>query len=70
VPLGLGQDHDYDKVVTARFDLNRFAALKIEGHFMDGFGAEAYPNGFYTTVNAGGLQPKTNALVMRTSYSF
>ena len=68
--LGPGQDHDYDKVVTARFDLNRFTALKIEGHFMNGFGAEPYPNGFYTTVNADGLQPKTIALVMRTSFSF
>jgi hypothetical protein len=69
-PLPPGSDHDYDKVVTGNFALNRFTTLKIEGHFMSGFGAEPYPNGFYTTVNQDGFQLKTNALVMRSSFSF
>jgi hypothetical protein len=65
-----GQDHDYDKAVTARFDINRFTAIKIEGHFMDGFGAETYPNGFYPPGNNDTLIPNTNALIVRTSFSF
>jgi hypothetical protein len=66
-----GQDHDYDKVVTARFDLNRFTALKIEGHFMDGFGAQSYPNGFYPLgYSSDTFVPDTNALIVRTSFSF
>ena len=72
--------HNYDKVVTANVDLNRFWNLKIEGHFMDGYGAEftnladredaGYPNGFYPQVNSRGFKPYTNALVVKTSFTF
>jgi len=63
--------HDYDKVITARVDLNRFMNIKVEGHFMDGYGVpEYYPNGFYAAVNPQGLKPKTNALVLRTGFNF
>jgi hypothetical protein len=67
---GLPTNHDYDKVVTGRVDLNRFWNLKIEGHFMNGYGSGPYPNGFYTQVNPQGFKPQTNALVVRTSFSF
>jgi hypothetical protein len=66
----LPTNHDYDKVVTGRVDLNRFWNLKIEGHFMNGYGSGPYPNGFYTQVNPQGFKPQTNALVVRTSFSF
>jgi hypothetical protein len=62
--------HNYDKVVTANFDINRFWNLKIEGHFMDGYGNAPYPNGFYPQVNPQGFQPDTNALVLKTSFKF
>jgi len=63
--------HIYDKAVTARFDLNRFTNLKVEGHFMDGYGIPGqYPSGFYTADNAQGLQPTTNALVIRAGMNF
>ena len=63
--------HLYDKVVTARFDLNRYWNLKIEGHFMDGYGGTwAYPSGFYTADNPQGLKPKTNLLLIRTGWNF
>jgi hypothetical protein len=63
-------NHDYDKVITGRVDLNRFWNLKIEGHFMNGYGSGPYPNGFYTQVNPNGFKPDTNALVLKTSLNF
>jgi hypothetical protein len=63
--------HTYDKVVTGRFDLNRFVNIKVEGHFMDGVGLPGqYPDGFYNVDNPQGLKPNTNALVVKTSFNF
>jgi hypothetical protein len=67
---GLPANHDYDKVITGRVDLNRFWNVKIEGHFMNGYGSGPYPNGFYTQVNPQGFRPNTNALVVKTSLYF
>jgi hypothetical protein len=66
----LPADHDYDKVITGRVDLNKFWNVKIEGHFMNGYGSGPYPNGFYTQVNPQGFKTDTNALVVRTSVYF
>ena len=63
-------NHVYDKVVTARIDLKNYWNVKIEGHFMDGFGGSLYPVGFYNSVNPNGLKPQTNALVIRTGVNF
>ncbi len=69
IPAGNGFDHD--KVVTARFDLNRFVNIKVEGHFMHGVGMpDDYPNGFYSVDNPQGLKPNTKALVIKTSFKF
>jgi hypothetical protein len=69
IPAGNGFDHD--KVVTARFDLNRFVNIKVEGHFMHGYGLpDDYPNGFYSVDNPQGLKPDTKALVIKTSFKF
>jgi hypothetical protein len=63
--------HIYDKVVAARFDLTRHWNLKVEGHFMDGYGSPGmYPDGFYTVDNPQGLKPTTNFLVLRTGINF
>jgi hypothetical protein len=80
VPLDQSQDgtqdtsppgqHDYDKVVTGRFDINRYLYFKVEGHFMNGYGGTDYPNGFYTQENPNGFQPNTRALVLKTGVSF
>ncbi|HEX6821993.1 MAG TPA: hypothetical protein VF123_08050 [Candidatus Sulfotelmatobacter sp.] len=74
-PLGEGdaslpQNHIYDKVIAGRVDLNRFCHLKIEGHFMNGYGWGAYPNGFYLQQNPNGFQPNTKALVVKTGFHF
>ena len=69
IPVGTG--HNYDKVVTARFDVNRFFNIKVEGHFMNGYGLpDDYPNGFYSVNNPQGLKPNTTALVVKTSFKF
>jgi hypothetical protein len=66
----LPANHDFDKVITGRIDLNKFWNVKVEGHFMNGYGSGPYPNGFYTQVNPGGFAPNTNALVLKTSLNF
>jgi len=64
------KNHVYDKVVAARVDLNRFVYLKIEGHFMDGYGMGSYPDGFYPQQKPVGSKPLTNALVVKTGFHF
>jgi hypothetical protein len=66
----LPSGHDYDKAVTGRVDLNRFWNVKVEGHFMDGFGFGPYPNGFYPQENPTGFKSTTNAMVLKTGFNF
>ncbi len=63
-------NHNYDKVVTARFDPKRFWNVKVEAHFMNGYGTSTYPNGFYPQVNPHGFKTNTNALVVKTGINF
>ncbi len=65
----LPAQHDYDKVVSARVDINRYWNVKFEGHFMDGYGFGPYPNGFYPQQNPT-FVPNTNAFVCKTSFNF
>jgi len=67
--ISLPANHLYDKVITGRVDLNRFWNVKVEGHFMNGYGASTYPDGFYPQVNSH-FKPNTNALVVKTGVSF
>jgi len=66
----LPSNHIYDKVVSARVDLKKFWYVKVEGHFMDGYGNSEYPDGFYYQVNPQGFKPNTNALVVKTGSNF
>jgi hypothetical protein len=66
----LPNSHVYDKVISGRVDLKKFLYLKIEGHFMDGYGSGIFPNGFYPQVNPQGFAPNTNALVIKTGVNF
>ena len=66
----LPANHVYDKVITARVDINRFWNVKLEGHFMDGYGVSTYPDGFYPQVNPQGFKNNTNALVIKTGLHF
>jgi hypothetical protein len=69
--LSSGTGHDYDKVITARFDPTGHTNIKVEAHFMDGYGLpDQYPNGFYRANNPQGLKPNTNALVVKAGFNF
>ena len=64
-------NHIYDKVVTGRFDLNRFWTVKVEGHFIDGYGALDSARGFYGfTFGTTTMKPQTNLLLVRTGFAF
>lgn len=62
-------NHVYDKVATARFDLTTHLSLKVEGHFMDGYGRFDSIRGFYDQVNLGGTNPDTKMLVIRMGFT-
>ena len=66
----LPANHIYDKVITARVGLNKFWNIKVEGHFMNGYGDSTYPDGFYPQQNPQGFRPNTNALVLKSSLNF
>ena len=66
----LPANHINDKVISARVNLNKFWNVKVEGHFMNGYAASSYPDGFYSQVNPQGFQPNTNALVVKTGFNF
>jgi hypothetical protein len=83
VPLAVGRPqqskdesapdrHINDKVISGRVDINRYFDVKVEGHFMDGYGSWRYPSGFYEgdNVSNGGLQPGTKMLVIKAGFHF
>ena len=70
VPTDPNSNHIYDEVGTARYDFNRNWDLKVEGHFMNGYGDAYNAQGFYTRWNPNGIKPTTDMLVMRTSFNF
>jgi hypothetical protein len=70
VPLSPPANHIFDKVATARVDLNSHWNLKVEGHFMDGYAASNNAHGFYSQTNPSGLKPKTNMLVVRAGFNY
>lgn len=66
----LPANHVYDKVITARVDLKKFWNVKVEGHFMNGYGDSSFPEGFYRQVNPDGFKPNTEGLVVKTGINF
>jgi hypothetical protein len=63
-------NHVYDSVITARFDLTKWWNVKVEGHFMDGYGSVQAARGFYLRSNPTGFKPTTNMLLLRTGVNF
>lgn len=59
-----------DRVVTARVDLNKYWNVKVEGHFMNGYGSPFSFRSFYPSSNPRGMKPDTNMLLIRTGISF
>jgi hypothetical protein len=67
---GLPANHISGPVVTTRLDLSKYVSVKVEGHFMDGYGSTTSPHGYYLRDNPAGLANTTNMLVVRTAVSF
>jgi hypothetical protein len=44
--------------------------VKLEGHFINGYGVGTYPDGFYPQQNPQGFRTNTNALVIKTGFHF
>jgi len=63
-------NHLFDKTVTARLDLTTHWDLKIEGHFLDGYGSPTSFRGFYPQDNPTGFKPKTTMFLVRTGWNF
>ena len=61
--------HVFDQTVTARFDIKSYLNLKVEGHFVDGYGDPSGFRGFYPSDNPQGLKPNMNMFVIRLGYS-
>ena len=57
-------------MLAGKVTVNQYMTIKVEGHFMSGYASQPYPNGFYSTVNPNGFANNTNALVVRTGFSF
>ncbi|HEX4228751.1 MAG TPA: hypothetical protein VHZ07_08775 [Bryobacteraceae bacterium] len=68
--LSLPINHIYDQVATANVMLNHFWYLKLEGHFMNGYGQPYSFQGFYPQSNPDGLKPTTNMFLLRTGFYF
>ena len=63
-------NHIFDYVAAGKINLTHQWDLKIEGHFMDGYGLYYALRGFYPQDNPQGLHPKTNLLIVRTGWTF
>lgn len=62
--------HIFDQAITARIDLASHFDVKVEDHFMDGYGDPSSASGFYPQQNPNGLKPKTNLFVLRMGFNF
>jgi hypothetical protein len=69
-PKDPADTHIFDQTITARFDLRKWWSVKVEEHFIDGYGDVYSAHGFYTRSNLAGLKPKTDLFVIRTGVSF
>jgi hypothetical protein len=68
---GLASNHTSDVAAAARIDINRFWHVKIEGHFVDGYGSlnNSFTRGFYRRDNTAPTE-KTRMVVVRTGINF
>lgn len=70
VLAGPGANHLEDTVVALRLDPKSYWNVKVEGHFMNGFGNALAAHGFYSRFHPQGIKPTTNLLVLRTGLTF
>ncbi|MFM2125451.1 MAG: hypothetical protein RL328_1902 [Acidobacteriota bacterium] len=70
VVTGPGANHVDDTTVALRLDPKPYWNVKVEDHFIDGFGNPVSARGFYPRYHPQGMNPKTNLLVLRTGWVF
>jgi hypothetical protein len=63
-------NHIFDQAVTLRYDLTKWWNVKVEGHFIDGYGDLYSAHGFYLRSNPQGTKPTTDLLIVRTGFYF
>lgn len=68
-PTDPASTHIFDQAITARYDFSHFWSVKVEGHFMNGYGDIYSAHGFYIRSNPTGLEPTTNMIVIRTGFN-
>lgn len=67
---GLPSNHIFDQAVTARVDFKKHWDVKVEGHFIDGYGSSSSDRGFYSADNPAGKLPNTRLLVVRLGFRY
>jgi hypothetical protein len=67
-PADKASNHIFDQVVTARFDITKWMNIKVEEHFINGYGDTYSEHGFYAANNPNGLKPSTDMLVIRAGF--
>jgi hypothetical protein len=70
LPSSADNNHINDTAITGRVDLNSFWSVKLEGHFIGGYGDPIDAHGFYPRNNSAGFESKTKMLVVRTGINF
>jgi hypothetical protein len=61
-------NHIFDQTIAARFDVTKWMNVKIEEHFINGYGDAYAAHGFYAADNLNGLKPNTNMFVIRAGF--
>jgi len=67
-PQNTASNHIFDQTVTARFDITSWWNVKVEEHFINGYGDTYSSHGFYAADNPQGLKPNTDMFVIRTAF--
>jgi len=67
-PANTASNHIFDQTITARFDITKWMNLKIEEHFINGYGDTYSAHGFYAADNPSGLKPNTDMFVIRAGF--
>jgi len=67
-PTNSASNHIFDQTITARFDITKWMNVKVEEHFINGYGDTYSAHGFYSADNPSGLKPNTNMFVVRAGF--
>ncbi len=63
-------NHIFDQTMTVKYDITHWWDVKVEGHFINGYGDLYSAHGFYLRSNPDGMKPTTDLLVVRTGFYF